>query len=493
VDSARDLVDALPDSPEKQDLEDRLDAVQDEIDNEQKLKDATDAVDHAEDTHSQEDLDHAKDLVDDLPDGPAKDGLEDRIDDIQDEIDQSSQEAQDLADAIAAVEKAEQTKTKSDYDTAVDKVSALKDGTDKTGLQGRLDKVKSDVDALIKAAGDAVAKAESTKTEEDINAAQGAIDKVPDGWDISDLQNRLDNIKKEVGDQNLAAAKAAVEKAESTQLQEDVDSARILVNKLTSGQDKTDLSRRLDAVQDIIDLYKNAEQRVQTAEKLKTEYAVSSARSVVSELPDGDRKDSLNARLDAVEAEIALNNTIEAIDKDITALEKDVDSHIKYNTTMDIESYRNKVTALRDKVTALPDSVSDTKSGFNERLDTIDSKLTTQKDVQDAIKKVEDALDKAGETLSDEDIQDAQDAIDDLPDGVDKSKYQDQLDIIKQKKQAKVAKDTIDANKAVTKASRTRLQIDIDAARTLVNALPDGNNKTQLSKQLDLIQKYVRK
>jgi alpha-tubulin suppressor-like RCC1 family protein len=493
VDSARDLVDALPDSPEKQDLEDRLDAVQDEIDNEQKLKDATDAVDHAEDTHSQEDLDHAKDLVDDLPDGPAKDGLEDRIDDIQDEIDQSSQEAQDLADAIAAVEKAEQTKTKSDYDTAVDKVSALKDGTDKTGLQGRLDKVKSDVDALIKAAGDAVAKAESTKTEEDINAAQGAIDKVPDGWDISDLQNRLDNIKKEVGDQNLAAAKAAVEKAESTQLQEDVDSARILVNKLTSGQDKTDLSRRLDAVQDIIDLYKNAEQRVQTAEKLKTEYAVSSARSVVSELPDGDRKNSLNARLDAVEAEIALNNTIEAIDKDITALEKDVDSHIKYNTTMDIESYRNKVTALRDKVTALPDSVSDTKSGFNERLDTIDSKLTTQKDVQDAIKKVEDALDKAGETLSDEDIQDAQDAIDDLPDGVDKSKYQDQLDIIKQKKQAKVAKDTIDANKAVTKASRTRLQIDIDAARTLVNALPDGNNKTQLSKQLDLIQKYVRK
>ncbi|CAB1249021.1 conserved exported hypothetical protein [Clostridiaceae bacterium BL-3] len=390
VDTARDLVDALPESPEKQALEDRLDTVQDEIDqakqDEQNLKDASDAVDHAEDTENQDDLDHAKDLVDNLPDGPGKDNLEDRIDDIQDEIDQNSQEAQDLADATAAVEK-----------------------------------------------------------------------------------------------------------AESTQLQEDVYSARVLVNKLPYSQDRTDLNRRLDAVQNIINLYKNAEQRVQAAEKLKTESAVSSARSVVSKLPDGDRKDSLNARLDVVEAEIVIDNTIKAIDRDITALEKDVDSHIKYNSNIDIDSYKNKVTALRDRVNALPDSVSGTKLAFNERLDTVDSKLTKQKGVQDAVSKVVDAIDKAGQTLDNKDIQDAQDAIDNLPDGVDRSQYQSELNTIKQKKQAKVAKDTTDANKAVTTASRTRLQSDIDAARVLVNALPDGNNKTQLSKQLDLIQKYVKK
>ncbi|MCC9296020.1 hypothetical protein LN736_14250 [Clostridium sp. WLY-B-L2] len=497
VDTARDLVDALPESPEKQALEDRLDTVQDEIDqakqDEQNLKDASDAVDHAEDTENQDDLDHAKDLVDNLPDGPGKDNLEDRIDDIQDEIDQNSQEAQDLADATAAVEKAEQTKTKGDYDTALSKVSALKDGADKTGLQGRLDNVKSDVDELIADADSKVTNAENSKTQEDIDTAQAAIDKVPDGWDVSDLQERLDNIKKEVGDQNLAAAEAAVEKAESTQLQEDVYSARVLVNKLPSSQDKTDLNRRLDAVQNIIDLYKNVEQRVQTAEKLKTQSSVSSARSLVSTLPAGDKKDSFNSRLDAVEAEIALSNTIKAIDRDITALEKDVDSHIKYNSNIDIDSYKNKVTALRDRVNALPDSVSGTKLAFNERLDTVDSKLTKQKGVQDAVSKVVDAIDKAGQTLDNKDIQDAQDAIDNLPDGVDRSQYQSELNTIKQKKQAKVAKDTTDANKAVTTASRTRLQSDIDAARVLVNALPDGNNKTQLSKQLDLIQKYVKK
>jgi hypothetical protein len=497
VDTARDLVDALPESPEKQALEDRLDTVQDEIDqakqDEQNLKDASDAVDHAEDTENQDDLDHAKDLVDNLPDGPGKDNLEDRIDDIQDEIDQNSQEAQDLADATAAVEKAEQTKTKGDYDTALSKVSALKDGADKTGLQGRLDNVKSDVDELIADADSKVTNAENSKTQEDIDTAQAAIDKVPDGWDVSDLQERLDNIKKEVVDQNLAAAEAAVEKAESTQLQEDVYSARVLVNKLPSSQDKTDLNRRLDAVQNIIDLYKNVEQRVQTAEKLKTQSSVSSARSLVSTLPAGDKKDSFNSRLDAVEAEIALSNTIKAIDKDLIALEKDVDSHIKYNSNMDIDSYKNKVTALRDRVNALPDSVSGTKLAFNERLDTVDSKLTKQKGVQDAVSKVVDAIDKAGQTLDNKDIQDAQDAIDNLPDGVDRSQYQSELNTIKQKKQAKVAKDTTDANKAVTTASRTRLQSDIDAARVLVNALPDGNNKTQLSKQLDLIQKYVKK
>jgi hypothetical protein len=486
-------VDALPDSPEKQDLEDRLDAVQDEIDNEQKLKDATDAVDHAEDTKNQDDLDHAKDLVDNLPDGTDKDNLEDKIKDIQDEIDKNNQEAQDLADATAAVEKAERTRTKGDYDTAVSKVFALKDSADKTGLQGRLDNVKAAVDALIADADSKVTQAENSKTQEDIDTAQVAIDKVPDGWDVSGLQERLDNVKQQVGDQNLAEAEAAVEKAESTQLQEDVDSAREFVNKLPSGQDKTDLNRRLDAVQDIIDLYKNAEQRVQAAEKLKTESAVSSARSLVSTLPAGDKKDSFNSRLDAVEAEIALSNTIKAIDRDITALEKDVDSHIKYNLNMDIDSYKNKVTALKNRVNALPDSVSGTKLAFNERLDTVDSKLTKQKGVQDAVSKVVDAIDKAGQTLDNKDIQDAQDAIDNLPDGVDRSKYQSELDIIKQKRQAKVAKDTTDANKAVTKASRTRLQTDVDSARALVNALPDGNNKTQLSKQLDLIQKYVRK
>ncbi|KAA8674432.1 OmpL47-type beta-barrel domain-containing protein [Clostridium sp. HV4-5-A1G] len=497
VDTARDLVDVLPDSQEKQDLEDRLDKVQDEIDkakeDAQKLHDATDAVDHAGDTKSQEDLDHAKDLVDSLPDGPDKDKLEDDIKDIQDEIDQINQEAQDLADATAAVEKAERTKTKSDYDTAVSKVSALKDGADKTGLSERLDNVKAAVDTLIADADSKVTQAESSKTESDINAAQSAIDKVPAGWDVSGLQDRLDSIRQEVEGQELAVAKAAVEKAEISQLQEDVNGARVLVNKLPYSQDRTDLNRRLDAVQNIINLYENAEQRVQAAEKLKTESAVSSARSVVSKLPDGDRKDSLNARLDVVEAEIVIDNTIKAIDRDITALEKDVDSHIKYNSNMDIDSYKNKVTALRDRVNALPDSVSGTKLAFNERLDTVDSKLTKQKGVQDAVSKVVDAIDKAGQTLDNKDIQDAQDAIDNLPDGVDRSKYQSELDIIKQKRQAKVAKDTTDANKAVTKASRTRLQTDIDAARTLVNALPDGNNKAQLSKQLDLIQKYVKK
>ncbi|MCH4259305.1 MAG: hypothetical protein LKF87_10120 [Clostridium tyrobutyricum] len=408
------------------------------------LEEATDAVEHAEDTKKQEDLDHARDLVDALPDSSEKQDLEDRLDNVQEEIDHAAQTEQDLQDAKDEVDHAGDTLNQDDLDHAKDLVDNLPDGPEKDELENKVD----------------------------------------------DIQNQIDNKNQE--EQNLAAAIAAVEKAEQTQKQDDVDSARTLVNKLPYGNDRTDLNKRLDAVQNIINLFKDAENRVQIAENVKTAGSVNSARTVVNKLPAGDRKDSLNARLDAVENAIELDNTIKAIDKDITDLNNDLDYRLRYNIQIDIESYQDKIDSLRDRVSSLPESVSDKKSEFNSRLDTIQSKLQQKQDVQDAISKVVDALNKADDSLSNEDIQAAQDAIDELPEGVDKTGYNNQLRAIKQKAQAVVAQKISDANAAVTKASRTKSLEDLNKAIELVNALPDCPQKDQLNATINIIKKFAK-
>lgn len=292
----------------------------------------------------------------------------------------------------------------------------------------------------MKNAQDAVDKAGQTLDQDDLDKAKKIVDGLPDGKDkdnlgaqIGDIQNKIDN---KVADKALEAAEAAVVKAEKSLKQSDVDSARALVDKLSSGKDKTDLGNRLDA--------------------------------------------------------IVLNNTISAIDKDITSLEKDVNNHIAYNINMDIDSYKEKVSALQSRVDALPDSVSNTKTSFSNRLNEIENKLKNEQTIQNAIKKVENALDKAGKTLDKGDIDDAQKAIDDLPSSIDKTKYNNELRTIKQELQAQTAKDVTSANAAVMKVSRTKSLDDLNTARSLVDKLPDSSQKTQLTNQLNIIARFCK-
>ncbi|KAA8666600.1 OmpL47-type beta-barrel domain-containing protein [Clostridium sp. HV4-5-A1G] len=492
LDNAKKIVDALPSGDDKTKLENEISDIQKEIDSQKAIKDATDAVNIAKNTLNQSDLDTAKGLVDKLPDGSDKDNLKNEIKNIQDSIDKINANNQALDEATAAVTTAEKTKFKADYDAARDKVNELEDRADKKSLQSRLDTVKSYVDKLIADAGTKVTKAENTKTDDDINLAQEAISNVPEGWDVSDLQNRLNNVKKNAEDQLLINAKTAVEKAESTLEQEDVNSARNLVNNLPSGQDKTSLSGRIAAVEKLINEFNTAESRVDSAEKLETQSSVTSAMQVVNTLPDGSKKDSLNKRLDVVENEIELNNDIKGIDEEITALDRDISYRMNYNAAIDIDAYENKIKDLKGKIDDLPDSVSDTKGNFNKRIDTIEDKLAQKKAVQEAIDKVIDALNKASQSLSYEDIQAAQEAIDNLPQGIDKAKYNIELRGIKQKVQGVAAAEINEANAAVTKVSRTKLKSDFDLAASLVESLPQSSAKTNLEKVLSIISKYVK-
>ena len=100
------------------------------------------------------------------------------------------EQAEKIATATKAVEKAEASKLQADIDAAQTLVTALKVGDAKTALQARLDAIEVPATALEKATK-AVEKAEKTKLEADIDAAQVLVSALPAGAERVALQTRL--------------------------------------------------------------------------------------------------------------------------------------------------------------------------------------------------------------------------------------------------------------------------------------------------------------
>ncbi|WP_342434986.1 fibronectin type III domain-containing protein [Paenibacillus sp. FSL H7-0442] len=120
--------------------------------------------------------------------------------------------------------------------------------------------------------------------------------------------------------EQLAKAEAAVAQAETTQLQTDVNTAVELINKLRD-QDKGKLVERVVAIQKIIDAkaayteqLKTATQAVEKAEASKLQTEINIARTLLVHLNDTD-KQQLNDRLDRIPA-------IDDLPKDITSPSK---------------------------------------------------------------------------------------------------------------------------------------------------------------------------
>jgi FOG: Glucan-binding domain (YG repeat) len=178
-----------------------------------------------------------------------------------------------------------------------------------TDNSGNTTKTYSTIDANAEAlalsqATDAVVKAESSKAQVDVNSAKSLVDILSDGSDKSSLISRLDVVQADINAQALLLATDAVTKAEGSKLQADVDSARTLVNALSSSADKTSLSQRLDTVQTAINTAKaiqDATDAVIKAEGSKVQSDVDSARALVTLLSSSTEKTDLTQRLDAVQ------------------------------------------------------------------------------------------------------------------------------------------------------------------------------------------------
>ncbi|MGE7843525.1 S-layer homology domain-containing protein [Lysinibacillus sp. NPDC093712] len=195
---AQSLVDKIgPTNAKKAELQARLDAIV-------KIKEAIAAVEQVESNKTQQDLDIAKELVDALPNSPIKEELLDRLQTVQDAIDNKSREEQ----AIDAVSHAEDTLQKTDKDKAQEKVDALEEGKLKEDLQNRLDALQQHVDNYPDAEK-LVIHAEGTKQAIDVDAAQSSVDELPDSKAKTDLQQRLDVVSAYIkADQAVSKAEA---------------------------------------------------------------------------------------------------------------------------------------------------------------------------------------------------------------------------------------------------------------------------------------------
>ncbi|MCY8980054.1 S8 family peptidase [Bacillus halotolerans] len=252
---------------------------------------AEQAVKKAEQTKTQADIDKAKKLVSKLPNSSAKKVLQKRLDNVQ-----AYRNVKDAKDKVA---KAEKYKTQQTVDTAQAAINKLPNGTDKKNLQKRLDQVKRYI--ASKQAKDKVAKAEKSKKKTDVSSAQSAVSKLPAGSEKTSLQKRLNKVKSS----NVKKAQQSVAAAEKKSTDANAAKAQKAVNELQSGKDKTSLQKRLDKVKKKVAAaeakkVETAKAKVKKAEKDKTKKSKTAAQSAVNQLKASHEKTKLQKRLNAV-------------------------------------------------------------------------------------------------------------------------------------------------------------------------------------------------
>ncbi|MDR4433500.1 S8 family peptidase [Bacillus tequilensis] len=252
---------------------------------------AEQAVKKAEQTKAQTDIDKARELVSQLPDPAAKTALQKRLDNVQ--------SYRSVTDAKDKVVKAEKYKTQQTVDTAQAAINKLPNGTDKANLQKRLDQVKRYI--ASKQAKEKVAKAEKNKKKTDVDSAQSAVSKLPAGSEKTALLKRLNKVKSN----NLKTAQQSVSAAEKKSTDANATKAQSAVNQLQSSKDKTSLQKRLDKVKKKVAAaeakkVEAAKTKVKKAEKDKTKKAKTSAQSAVNQLKASTDKTKLQKRLNAV-------------------------------------------------------------------------------------------------------------------------------------------------------------------------------------------------
>ncbi len=153
---------------------------------------------------------------------------------------------------------------------------------------------------------------EENNGESDITTNDDNTNEVPNNIMVGNQDRNVTIVRDQItaniqNNDNYNNALAAVEKAESTITQNDVDTARDLVEKLDDGNEKSNLENRLEQVQDIIDvsgLVATLEGKTNSAKSRTDILAAKKYRDVeqkikekVESLKESKEKDGLESRL----------------------------------------------------------------------------------------------------------------------------------------------------------------------------------------------------
>ncbi|MDQ0360717.1 toxin Cry1Ac domain D-VI-related protein [Breznakia pachnodae] len=260
--------------------------------------------------------------------------------------------------------------------------------------------------------------------------------------------------------------------------QKEIDDARTLVDGLTEGNLKDQLTEIVDTAQNILKAKEAVEDLFTDGSHIDipddlTQTDIDKAQELVNKVPDGKLKDEL---------------------------QKDIDK------AQDMLNARDKVNNLftDDTHTDIPDDLTQTgiddaqkavdKLPSGDLKDELQKEIDKAQDMLDAKNKVDDLFTDGTHTditdgLTQKDIDKAQDAVDKLPDGALKDELQKEIDKAQDMLNAKDAVgDLLDKdgnlNSDVT-------QKDIDKAQELVNKLPDGDLKDELQAVIDEAQRQL--
>lgn len=367
LNNARDKVNILNNETQKNDLNDRLDIVQEVIN---KIKDIEKEI---KDMDGLDDKNHIQNEIDKLPNGKEKDRLQQELNDKIEELEALNSGNKTLSEAIEAVKRAERTLQQIDLDSAWVKVKLLPEGNDRNELSDRLNIVQELIFAIKQIEKDIY----YMKTLEIESWIQREIDRLPNVTEKDRLQKELDIRVRELQkleniNKDFKQATEAVERAEQTITQKNVDRAWILVNRLSNTREKDNLISRLDKVQELIDSKeeegKDLEEAIKAVERVELtlqQKDLESARIKVDRLPESIIKESLNKRLDLVQK--IINGEIEKKEEaNEKLLEEVLEAVKKAEVTIKHEDIKN----AKDKISQLSDGSM--KEIFKERIELVE-------------------------------------------------------------------------------------------------------------------------
>lgn len=340
-------------------------------------------------------------------------------------------------------------------------------------------------------------------------------------------QNLQDKINEISNNNELEIANNAVDKAEKTLNQEDVDNAREIVNNLSNGNEKDALNERLDSVEELINKIKDIEKEIEDMDNLEEKNDI---QSEIDKLPEGKEKDRLQQELnDKVEELEAINSGNETLQQAIEAVKKaertlqqiDLDSawvevrllpegkdrdelsdrlNIVQELIFAIKQIEKDIGNMKDledeswiqrEIDRLPSGSE--KVRLQRELDSKVSELERLENRDKELQRATEAVERAESTITQRDVDRAWILVNRLPNSRDKDNLIRRLDRVQDlidKKEVE-GKDLEEAIKAVERAEVTLQQKDLDLARTKVNKLPASIIKDSLNKRLDLVQKLV--
>lgn len=437
------------------------------------INEARKAVVEAERSNLQDDVDEALDALTNIGEGEDKTALTNRLNNVI-----------NIIESETLVSSAEKSRKQTDFDAAKTLVDGLFEGYKKREFTARLDAIVILTPAV--AATEAVEKAEKTQADEDIQAAENKISVLEEGILKSELQKRIDSLKL------LTGAVKALEIAEKSMNSEDFKNAKTAIELLEDGETKSELMDRLEAITN------NA---VLKAQSSRIKKYVDDAYNLVNLLPDGDEKTRLLEILDVIVVRGGLDDAVQAVEKaERTRLENDIAeaqeliNELEESDTKDeLQSRINKIKEILDatqKVEKAEESMTmadaekaliavnalsqgDEKDLLYNRVNTVINEIVNKINI------AEEEVRKAGETLSDDDIAAAKSEVNALDDGIQKDKLVQKIELAEARKEA---------IEAVADMENSKTQSSLNKAQKLVMQLPAGDEKQELTDRILAVQ-----